>query len=139
MSAVDEVFALYEGVVTDPSGWTEQAIVDWADSVAAGEGLDRQAAKYLRRVLTTATKLRTFWEHDLRLTDSSIEWESRVDIALGPKAWRPVLDLAMHTLERYPDPDLFTAVGDLFRVVNNRPWLEGVSYDEWLNDASRNR
>lgn len=138
MSTIDDVFTLYEGVVTDPDAWTEQAIADWADAVAGNEGMDRQAAKYLRRALTTATKLRRFWEADSRLTDASIGWESRVDIALGPKAWRPVLDLAMYLLETRPDPALFTTVSGLFRVVNNRPWIEDQSYDDWLRDSSRN-
>lgn len=140
MSAlVDDVFSLYEGVVTDPASWTEQAIVDWSDGVASMQGMDRLSGKYLRRVLTTATKLKRFWEEDGRLTDQSIGWKSRVDIALGPKAWRPVLDLAMHELGRTPDPNLFATVSELFRVVNNRPWLEGMDYDQWLQDASRIR
>lgn len=139
MSVADDVFALYEGVVTNPAAWTDQALADWADGVVTSEGMDREAAKYLRRVLTTATKLHRFWAADARLSDPSIGWESRVDIALGPRAWRPVLDLTMHDLDRDPDPTLFAIVSDLFRVVNNRPWLDGISYEDWLHDVQRNQ
>lgn len=140
MSAlVDEALSLYAGVVTDPAGWTDQTIADWSEGVATTEGMDRLSGKYLRRIVTTATKLKRFWEADGRLSDVSIGWESRVDIAYGAKAWRPVLDLALHELGRSPDPSLFATVAELFRVVNNRPWLEGVGYEEWLKDASRNQ
>lgn len=134
-SIVDEVLSLYQGVVTDPSTWSEQSVVDWVDSVGASEEVDRQSAKYLRRVVRVAEKLRLFWSADVRRDDDSIAWQSRVDIALGPRAWRPVLDLATHRLAVAPTEVLFDVVNDLFRVVNNRPWLEDTSYQEWLDDT----
>lgn len=139
MSLVWEALALYEGVVTQPDTWTDQALADWAEAAASVEGVDRTSAKSLRRVLNTGSKLRSFWMADARVSDPSIGWKSRVDIALGPKAWRPVLDLGLHDLDVSPDESTFEVVGEMFRVVNNRPWLEGVSYEEWLADSQRIR
>lgn len=139
MSAlVDEVFGLYRGVVMSPESWSDRSVADWVEAIGVSDEVDREAAKYLRRIVRMAEKLRSFWMADPRSSDVSIEWRSRVDIALGPKAWRPVLDLASHRLVEVPDEDLFATVGELFRVVNNRPWLEGVSYEAWLDEGKRN-
>ena len=138
-SLVDEVYGLYAGVVISPDTWTEQAIADWMQSLSLTENIDRESAKYLRRSVSMAGRLKKFWMDDHRRSDSTIDWRSRVDRALGPRAWRPALDLAMHQLERAPDEDLFDTVGELFRVVNHHPWLDGMSYEAWLEEVRRNR
>lgn len=129
---LDEVEALYEGSVTSPDHWTDRSIEDWAEGVTAATTVDKVSAKHLRRIVRMAGKLQQFWESDSRVADAGIDWQSRVDIALGPRAWRPVLELAIHLLNNDPSEDLFDRVGELFRVVNNAEWMEGTTYDEWL-------
>jgi hypothetical protein len=135
---LDEVESLYEGAVMMPDQWGDQAVVDWAEEVSAVATVDKVSAKHLRRIVRIAGRLQQFWESDSRLHDDGIEWRSRVDIALGPRAWRPMLELAMHLLAETPSEDLFDRVGELFKVVNNAEWMGGVPYDEWLAGNRRN-
>jgi hypothetical protein len=125
-----EVDRLYEGCVTDPHRWHEQAFVDWADTVASGEPLDREAARQVRRIVSVARRLATFWaERDL--TAAPDDWRSRVDVALGPRAWRPQLELAEHLLDLSPDEDTFAVVVNLFPLVRNQPFMDGIDYSAW--------
>jgi len=126
---LDEVDRLYEGVVTDPDGWMEQRFIDWSESVVAGDDIDREISKHLRRVLATARKLRAFWEDHADRPD--LGWRSKVDIALGPRAWRPVMNLATILLESRPNEQLFDRTAGLFRIVNNAPYLDGIDYEKW--------
>lgn len=139
MSAlISEVEDLYRGVVTEPDLWSSQAVSDWIEGTTTSEEIDKTAAKYLRRIVKMAEKLRTFWSVDPRVSDGAIAWKSRVDLAFGPRAWRPVLDLADHLFEVQPTEELFGTVGGLFRIVNNRPWLDGISYDQWCSQSQSN-
>jgi hypothetical protein len=61
-----------------------------------------------------------------------VEWPSRVDLALGVRAWRPQLELARHLLVIAPDRVIYDKAGELFRIVNNEPFLDGMSYEVWL-------
>jgi hypothetical protein len=130
-SLLVEIDVLYEGCVTNPQRWHDQAFADWAEGVSASYDLDRVSARLIRRALTMARKLATFWlDHaDVGGTE---DWRSRVDRALGPRAWRPQLDLAEHLLATDPDPDVFAVVADLFPVVRNQPYLDGIGYEAWL-------
>jgi hypothetical protein len=135
---LDEVETLYEGAVMRPDQWGDQAVVDWAEGVSTVASVDQVSAKHLRRIVRIAGKLQQFWESDSRLHDSGIEWQSRVDIALGPRAWRPMLELATHLLAGSPSEELFDRVGRLFKVVNNAEWMDGMPYDQWLAGNRRN-
>jgi hypothetical protein len=128
LAAVDD---LYSSVVVDPEVWTDQALADWVED-AASDGVTREEATALRRCLRAAEKLRAFWAEG-RAQIPADEWEARVDIALGVRAWRPALELAMAGLDRSPSPELFAEVGRRFRVVNGTPWLESVTYDAWID------
>jgi hypothetical protein len=130
-----DVDALYESAVMDPDAMSQQAITDWFEGIAATTDLDKQTAKLLRRLVRTVQKLATFWAADARLGDLSLGWRTRVDIALGPRAWRPVLDLSQHLLEVGPSEEIYASVADLFRVVNGESWAEGLTYDAWLEDT----
>jgi hypothetical protein len=55
-----------------------------------------------------------------------------VDTALGVRAWRPQLDLASHLLDVAPSEAIYERTVQLFRIVNNEEFLDGMSYDEWL-------
>jgi hypothetical protein len=132
-----EVETLFAGAVMSPDDLTEPAIADWFDGVASTTQLDKQAAKLLRRLVRTAQRLALFWGSDARVGDMDLDWRTRVDIAMGPRAWRPVLDLSQHLLEVDPSEETFDSVCELFRIVNGDVWLEGVGYEEWLQDAKR--
>ena len=132
-----DVEALFETAVMSPDDLTEQSIADWFDGVAATADLDKQSAKLLRRLVRTAQKLGVFWASDGRAGDASLDWRTRVDIAMGPRAWRPVLDLSQHLLEQQPDGRTFESVVELFRIVNGEVWLEGISYEAWLEESER--
>jgi hypothetical protein len=131
---VTAVEALYEAVVTDPGSWNEQMFVDWSESVVADGPVSKDEAKYVRRALRMAQKLRVFWIDAPVRRD--LGWESRVDLALGPKAWRPVLDLAEAQLRNSRSEEAFTDVANLFPLVNGDKFLDGMNFDVWRDSQS---
>lgn len=131
---VDRAERLYESVVTSAPDWNESRFAEWAEELAAdGADLDRETLRHVRRIIRAATRLQAFWAVDdgSRPHDHG-DWRTRVDISLGPRAWRPVLELAMHGLDVDPSPELFEVVRQQFAVVNSQRWMEGVGYEEWL-------
>jgi len=133
VSAVDTVDGLYESVVSRPAQWNDAAFAEWAESATADVGaVDRDVARELRRALRVATKLQRFWSSaDAERHLGERDWRSRVDLAVGPPAWRPTLELARAELAARPSEEAFEAVRDRFRLVNNQPWMEGITYEEW--------
>ena len=129
-SLLYEVDRLYEGCVTDPERWGDQAFADWTDGVASTNALDRDSAKAIRRCVNAARKLQRFWV-DRSMANAPDSWRSRVDLALGARAWRPQLELAEHVLATDPSEEVFVVVADLFPLVRNQPYLDGISYEEW--------
>ena len=127
---VRAVESLYEAVVLEPERWSEQMFVDWTDSVDSDGSVSRVEAKYIRQALRNAQALRTFWLSSPNRSD--LRWDSRVDLALGPKAWRPVLELARTELQSSRSEDSFADVARLFRVVNGEDYLDGIGFDEWI-------
>lgn len=126
---VDAVESLYRSVVSEPSRWSEQSFIDWAESVASNRSLDREEAKAVRRTMRLAQKLQEFW---LASDDrADLGWASKVDMALGPKAWRPVLDLATTQLRSESSEKAFDDVARLFRLVTNQAFLDGMDYEDW--------
>lgn len=132
LRAVDD---LYASVVEDPDLWNEAAFAEWAESVAAeAPSAGKPAQRSLRQALRRAQRMGTFWAaaSDAQ-RGAAPDWRARVDIASGAPAWRPTLDLAMLALEESPSAESFAEVQERFRLVNNTPWMEGVSYEEWLD------
>jgi hypothetical protein len=129
LAAVDR---LYESVVTDPESWNEQSFGDWADdALHDAADLSKGAIREVRRCLRAAQKLRAFWAE--RAPDAAEDdWRSRVDVALGARAWRPALDLAMAGLAEDPSPELYAEVQLRFPVVHSDRWMEGIDYETWL-------
>jgi hypothetical protein len=125
-----EVDRLYEDCVMTPARWHEQAFIDWADGVAAGNELDRVSARQVRRILVAARKLAAFWS-DRDPVGAPEDWRSRVDVALGSRAWRPELELARHLLDVDGTEEAFATVCRLFPLVHHEPFLDGIGYDEW--------
>jgi hypothetical protein len=131
---VTAVEALYEAVVTDPGSWSEQMFVDWSDSVVADGPVSKDEAKYVRRAMRIAQKLLAFWIDAPVRPD--LGWASRVDLALGPRAWRPVLELAEAQLRDSRSEEAFTDVACLFPLVNGDEFLDGMNFDDWKDSQS---
>jgi hypothetical protein len=131
---VDRAERLFEAVVTSPEEWGESRFGEWSEEIALdGEALDRETLRLVRRVLRAAARLRDFWsQHDASRPDDRGDWRTRVDISLGSRAWRPILELAGHGLDVDPTPELFEIYKERFAVVMSQRWMEGVGYDEWL-------
>jgi hypothetical protein len=133
LSEIDE---LYELCVTEPQRCSEQLFTDWAEGITTGFDIDRMSAKYIRRSMMVARKLATFWLERDSVTGPE-GWRSRVDVALGARAWRPQLELAEHLLEETGSQEAFDKVVELFPLVRNQPFLDGVSYGAWLEGRAR--
>ncbi len=131
MTVLDEVDQLYELAVTSPASFNDQMIQDWSEGVAGGYEIDRLGAKYVRRCVNIAKKLAAFWSARDPVQGDLAEWPSRVDLALGVRAWRPLLELAQHVLDMTPDELTYEKTAELFRIVNNEPFLDGMSYEAW--------
>ncbi len=125
---------LYADVVTAPEAWGEQAFADWASDATAG-GVTKHQARAVRRCMRMAERLRDFWLRGEAAVVAD-DWRTRVDVALGPRAWRPTLELARHGLDSQPSAEMFEQVQTRFRVVNSEPWMDGMDYDTWLTTVS---
>lgn len=132
LSTLRAIEGLYASVVTDPDAWGEQAFADWANEALVGaEDLPRPAVREVKRGLRAAQKLQAFWSAGTSAVSDHGDWQSRVDIALGPRAWRPLLDLARIGLDTAPTAEMFAEVKERFAVVNSERWMEGVTFEEW--------
>jgi len=131
VTILDEVDQLYELAVMSPALLNDQMIQDWSEGVAGGYEIDRLGAKYVRRCVNIASRLATFWAARQPAQDDPVSWPSRVDLALGIRAWRPQMELAQHLLETSPDEATYDRAAQLFRIVNNEPYLDGMSYEVW--------
>jgi len=132
MTVLDDIDQLYEASVTSPASLNDQMIQDWTEAVVGNYEIDRVGAKYVRRCVAIARKLSSFWAAWNSAIDRPPEWPSRVDLALGVRAWRPQMELAQHLLIEHPDQTTYEKAAELFRVVNNQPYLDGMTYEEWL-------
>jgi len=132
---------LYRSAVTEPDRWNEAAFAEWIDAAAAAAPeASPEEVRALRRVVRMAMRLATFWSSPAAGGHAGeTEWMARVDLAAGPPAWRPTLDLGEAALAADPSPELFRHVAERFRLVTNQPFLGGAGFDEWLagpRDAS---
>ena len=130
-TAVDD---LYRNVVFDPDRWGDETYAEWmANLTIDGGGIDRDAARSVRRAVRIAAKLQRFWSSaDADRFKNEASWESRVDLAVGIPAWRPGLELAEHELAVAPSHRSFEEVQRRFRLVNGTGWMEGVGFEDWI-------
>ena len=135
LAVLRSIEQLYESVVDDPACWNEQGFSDWAvDALESAGGLPREAHREIRRSLRAAQKMQVFWASDGSAVSSHDDWRTKVDIALGPRAWRPLLDLARVGLNTAPSEELFEEVKERFALVNSDRWMDGVSFEDWCED-----
>lgn len=135
LGTLRSIESLYESVVDDPGNWGEQAFADWAnDTLVEAIELPKEAVREIRRSLRAAQKLQAFWVNQQSTVSDQGDWRSKVDIALGPRAWRPLLDLARIGLSTSPDEELYEQVKARFALVNTDRWMDGISYEEWAEN-----
>lgn len=128
---------LYRRAVTEPADLSDEDLLAEGERALAAHQpaarADKRVPRWVRRGARLASKLRRYWEERLGGGRPVPEdWRSRVDEALGGRGWQPLLDLARWGLETDPDPELFEEVQERFRWVYLHPWLEGVTYDDYL-------
>lgn len=128
---------LYSDACFQPETLPDSALADWIDGIAGSMEVDKAVGRELRRVLRATQKLRDFWLAPAEgLPPDHGDWRTRVDIGLGTKAWRPLLELARYGLDQQPSDELFDQVKDRFRVVSGERWMEGISYGQWREGRS---
>ena len=137
LTLLDAVDDLYREVVEDPESWAPERLAEWAEDLGTGD-VTRDQARLLRRCMRVAAKLQRYWAAPVTPLDGA-DWRSRVDIALGPPAWRPTLDLALLGLDGEPSPEVFDQVAARFRVVHSHPFLDGIDYPTWLETGGAAR
>ncbi len=125
---------LYEAVVADPARGDDAELAGWASDLQADfERLPKEWAREVRRTVRLAGKLA---RHVRQAQEAGralpADWRSVVDAALGGRGWEPSLAIARLGLDSAPSPELYEAVRTRFRVARFTPWMEGVTFDEWL-------
>jgi hypothetical protein len=139
LGVLHAVDGLYENVVMSPGSWGDAAIADWAADVAGGfsERPSKSLQRELRRCVRVAVKLRDFWlDPPPGVPSDAGDWRTRVDVALGIRAWRPPLEIARDGLDASPTSEIYGEVARRFREVNGTEWMEGRTYDEWLASSA---
>jgi len=121
---------LYRRAVEHPEQIDDPALIEWTESTREIAGHDRNQAKVVRRAIRTARKLARYWSE--RDPSTLPDWRNGVDEALGSQGWQAQLDTLRFSLEQRPDPELFERVKERHRLVHFTEWMEGVSYEEWL-------
>jgi hypothetical protein len=134
LALVQALDGIYEQVVADPAGVREGDLVS-----SAGEALsvmeppvDRRIAREVRRVVRLARRLAEFWSEPDRAERMPADWRSAVDEALGSRGWQPTLEIVRLGLDGDPSPELFEETRYRFAIVHFRPWMEDVTYEEYL-------
>jgi hypothetical protein len=122
---------LYRRAILLPAAVDDIALSDWMEG--AGELLggppDRATGRILRRVVRDARKLVAYWSE--RDGPALPDWRNGVDEALGSRGWEPQLDLVASAVEGSRDRTTFDEMHLRYRAVHFRPWLDGISWEEW--------
>jgi hypothetical protein len=133
LALIAELDRLYRMAVMEAAEHRDEDLLARGEESLEARGhlarMDRLVLRLVRRGVRTAIKLRSFWESR---PSGPIDWRSRVDEALGGRAWLPGLQLAQWGLEVEPSPELFEEVQRRFAWAYLRPWLEGVTYEGYL-------
>jgi hypothetical protein len=121
---------LYRRAVLTPGEIDDHGLAAWLEEAALSGRVDRSAARALRKAARNAARLARYWTE--RDASSLPDWRNGVDEVLGASGWRPQLDLATARLEAEPSPEAFEEVKRRFRAVHFTEWMEGVSFEEWV-------
>ena len=128
-AAVDE---LYRRAVEEPAAVDDACLASWLEEIATGlePPVDPVIARSVRAAARRAKRLARYWagRDPSRLPD----WRNGVDEVLGSAGWQPALALARRGLELDPTPEAFREAQERFRAVHFQPWMDGVSFEEYL-------
>jgi hypothetical protein len=129
LAAIDE---LYRRAVEDPGTVDEAWLAAWLEDTSSllEPPVDGVIARQLRTAARRGARLARYWSQ----ADAAglPDWRNGVDEALGSAGWRPALEVARRGLELEPTPEAFRDVQERFRAVHFRPWMEGISLEEYL-------
>ncbi|MDP8957817.1 MAG: hypothetical protein M3N51_01125 [Actinomycetota bacterium] len=132
---LEELDRMFEAAVMQPAQQGDEDLLSWGERLLVERHetarLDRAVPRSVRRAARSAVKLRRHWL-DRSGEDAAADWRSRVDEALGGRAWLPGLQLAQWGLEAEPSHQLFEEVQERFGWCYLRPWMEGVDFEEYL-------
>jgi len=126
--------SLYERAAADPSAGADESLAAWLEEVlsAVQPPVDKELARQARRAARLAGRLARYWADPGGAPRRPADWRQAVDAALGSRGWEPSLEVARRGLEVGPSPALFEEVRRRWRQVHFAPWMEGVTYGEWL-------
>ena len=134
LRVVAAVDSLYEQAAADPAAGADESLAAWLEEVLAAvpPPVDRELARQVRRAARLAGRLARYWADPERAPRRPADWRQAVDAALGSRGWEPSLEVARRGLAVEPSPALFEEVRRRWRQVHFAPWMEGVTYEEWL-------
>jgi hypothetical protein len=127
--------ALLERVGGDPAACGDELLSAWLqDTLASLEPpVDKALMREVRRVARLAGRMARYWAAPDRAARLPADWHQAVDAALGSTGWEPSLEVALMGLEAEPSATLFAEVRRRWPQVHFAPWMEGVTYQEWLS------
>jgi hypothetical protein len=134
LSLIPAVEDLYRRAVLCAPDVDDEELARWIDDMASTfeSRPDRQVGRAIRRAARNGGRIARYWRSGDRRPDRLPDWRNGVDEVLGGRGWQPHLDLARRELESAPSPEAFQAVKRWFRAVHFTPWMEGVSFEQWL-------
>lgn len=134
LGVVAAMDALYERAASDAAACGDELLRAWLqDTLGSLEPpVDKALAREVRRAARLAGRLARYWADPGRADRLPADWRQAVDAALGSTGWAPSLEVARLGLEEQPSTALFEEVGRRWRQVHFAPWMEGVTYQEWL-------
>jgi hypothetical protein len=129
LAAIDE---LYRCAVEAPETVDEAWLAVWLEDTGSllEPPVDGVLAKQLRTAARRGARLARHWSQ--RDPGRLPDWRNGVDEALGSAGWRPALEVARRWLDLEPSPEAFREVKERFRAVHFQPWMEGISFEEYL-------
>ncbi len=130
---------LYEQTAGDPAGHGDATGAEWYEAVlaVAGPEVDKAVLRQVRRSLRLADRMARYWcdpDHNDRLPS---DWRLAADEALGSRGWEPALTIALLGLEAEPTPECFAECRKRWRQVHFEPWMEGITYSDWLGQREQ--
>lgn len=127
--------ALYEQAAADPAAASPESLAAWLEEALGGvEPGERELARQVRRAARLAGRLGRYWADPAQAGRRPGDWRQAADAALGSTGWEPSLEVARLGLEREPSLALFEEVRRRWPQVHFAPWVEGLSYQDWLRE-----
>lgn len=136
LRVVAAIDSLFEQAAADASAGGDEYLAGWLEEALALAGVpaDKELARQVRRAARLGGRLGRYWADPDRAPRRPADWRQAVDAALGSRGWEPSLEVARRGLEIEPSPALFEEVRFRWRQVHFAPWMEGVTYQEWLQE-----